>query len=263
MSLEWDAIAYHHVGEPQYRWGLRVLDRLPLRGDEAVLDLGCGTARVTGALLSRLPQGRVFAVDLSANMTRQALETLSAAAAPTPFLVARADALALPFEGSLDAIFSTATFHWVLDPRALYRGLARALKPGGTLEAQCGGGPNVKRLHDRAHARMREPRFARWFEGWVDPWVFLDPDPAAELLRAAGFAEVRTWLEEEPTPFADPAVFRLFIERVVLRHHVARLPDERTRAEYLDGLVEQSARDDPPYLLDYWRLNLSARRSTD
>ena len=56
MGHEWDALTYDRVALPQTRWGGQVLDRLELAGDEAVLDAGCGTGRVTEMLLSRLPR---------------------------------------------------------------------------------------------------------------------------------------------------------------------------------------------------------------
>ena len=61
---EWNASVYHRVSNPQLEWGLPVLARLPLTGDEVVLDVGCGTGRLTDRLAERLPRGRVAAVDL-------------------------------------------------------------------------------------------------------------------------------------------------------------------------------------------------------
>ncbi len=171
------------------------------------------------------------------------------------------DLLALPFaDASFDVLFSTATFHWVLDPAALHRSVARVLAPGGRLHAQCGGAGNVQRLYDRAGALMREPRFAPHFTGWSDPWIFLAPEQAARHLRAAGLEPTRVDLEATPTPFASRADFRIFVERVVIAAWLARLPDDRTRDTFLDALCEAAAADDPPYVLDYVRLNLEAVR---
>jgi trans-aconitate 2-methyltransferase len=251
----WDATQYTKLSAPQHTWGVRVLERLPLAGDETVLDLGCGTGLVTAALLERLPRGRLVALDLSAAMAREARARLTADRA----LVVRADALALPLRASLDAVFSTATLHWVLDQDALARQLFAALRPGGRLVAQMGGGPNVRSLHERARALMRSDAYVEWFRDWRDPWVFQQPEPAAARLRAAGFADVRAWLEAEPTPFPDAAAYREFVAGVVLRSHLARLPEAR-RGPFMDTLTAAAAADDPPFVLDYWRLNVDARR---
>ena len=110
---EWDAGTYHRVSTPQQAWGQRVLDRLVMHGGEQVLDAGCGTGRVSLALLARAEAvgGRVTALDRSLEMTRVARRTLPAG---TP--VVAGDLLALPFRRVFDVVFSTATFHWVLDP---------------------------------------------------------------------------------------------------------------------------------------------------
>src|SRR4029450_13874474 len=144
---EWNADVYHRVSDPQRAWGAEVLSRLPLAGTELVLDVGCGTGRLTFELLQRLPRGRAIGVDLSANMIAAAGRYLL-----PPFTshidFVRADAAALPFVGCADAIFSTATFHWVRDHDRLFSSLYSALKPGARLVAQCGGACNLHRLHD-------------------------------------------------------------------------------------------------------------------
>ena len=266
MSSEWDATAYHRLSDPQFAWGMRVLDRLALRGDERALDVGCGSGRLTAELQARLPRGSLVATDLSDNMVRAARETLAGRAgarrrrADGHAPVAVADATALPFAGAFDLIFSTATFHWVTDHPRLFRSLFAALAPGGRLHAQCGGGANLERLHERAAALMRQPPFAAHFTGWRRPWEFADAAVTAERLRAAGFVDVETALEPAPARFDDAAVFREFLATVVLRLHLRCLPDAGLRDAFLDRLVERAAADRPSYELDYVRLNIGATR---
>lgn len=254
---DWDAGAYDRISTPQQDWAGRVLTRLALDGGETLVDLGCGTGRVTEQLAARLPRGRVIAVDLSPAMIAVAHERL--AGVPRIALV-RADLAALPFDRVADLAFSTATFHWVLDQPRLFREVFGALKPGGRLEAQCGGGPNVLRLRERADALIRSPRFATRFRDWREPWVFNDPGTAKRLLEGAGFERVIADLVEEPTHFDDAAAYREFLERVVIAHHLAHLTEAPEREAFLDSLTAAAERDDPPLTLDYVRLNLSARR---
>src|SRR5438067_13929126 len=75
-GADWDATRYHRVAQPHAAWGANVLDRLELRGDEVVLDAGCGSGRVTAQLLERLPRGRVIAADLSPAMLAEARSVL-------------------------------------------------------------------------------------------------------------------------------------------------------------------------------------------
>lgn len=253
---EWDAATYHRVSAPQHAWGVRVLERLTLAGGEHVLDAGCGTGRVTAALHARVraASGRVTALDRSVQMTQGARSTL-----PADVPVVAGDLLALPFRRAFDVVFSTATFHWVLDPAALHAGIAAVLKPGGRLCAQCGGAGNLERFHAHVHTLAQAPRFAARFTGWRDPWLFLAPEAAERHLRAAGFGPVRAWLEPQPTPFASRDDFRVFIERVVLGAWMARFEGAAAEREaFLDALCDAAAAEVPAYTLDYVRLNLEA-----
>ncbi|HEU5433439.1 MAG TPA: class I SAM-dependent methyltransferase, partial [Thermomicrobiales bacterium] len=119
-SKEWDAATYHRVSDPHVAWGTRVLQRLPLRGDETVLDAGCGTGRLTEELLERLPRGRVIGVDRSRNMLEQAAAHLTPKYGDRITLL-EGDLLQRQVDEPVDAIFSTATFHWIADHDALFR----------------------------------------------------------------------------------------------------------------------------------------------
>jgi len=139
-----------------------VLDRLQLQGDERVLDAGCGSGRVTELLANRLPGGRVVALDGSPSMIDAARERLAPFGDRIEYVVADLGQ-ALPIDGTVDAILSTATFHWVPDHDALFRNLAAVLRPGGWLVAQCGGYGNIESVK-RALATIGD--------GWLGPVHF-------------------------------------------------------------------------------------------
>jgi trans-aconitate methyltransferase len=254
---EWNAARYHEISIPQQAWGRRVLERLALEGSECVLDIGCGSGRLTAEIAERVPAGRVVGVDRSVAMVQQAATWLRDRSPQTAVVLA--DALALPFRRTFDAVFSGATFHWVHDHPALFRSVIMTLRPGGRLVAQCGGGPNLALLYGRAERLMREPRFARYFEEWSEPTYFADVETTRRRLIAAGFEDVEVSLEPAPTTFDAPDQFREFIANVCLRHHGSRLPPPEWQS-FLRDLTVAAAGDTPPLTLDYWRLNLSARR---
>jgi trans-aconitate 2-methyltransferase len=260
--VEWNAEGYHRLSDPHVAWGVRVLARLPLAGDECVLDLGCGTGRLTERLLERLPRGHVVALDLSPNMLQAARGYLAPRFA-TRVSFARADALALPIHARADAVFSTATFHWVFDHEALFQSIFSALKPGGRFVAQCGGGANIQRLHDRC-ARVGEgTEFATYFRNWRPPWHYADATTTAQRLEAAGFTDIATSIESSPVVQPDAAAYRDFVTNVICRPHLARLPGEDLRNRFMDVITAEAANDSPPFEIDYWRLNLDARKPAD
>lgn len=257
-SREWNSAVYHRLSGPQVGWGKKVLSRLHLRGDEVVLDAGCGTGRLTADLLEALPRGRVVGVDLSRNMLDSARQHLSPQFGARVSLVV-CDLLHLPFEHVFDGIVSTAAFHWVLDHDALFTNLRRVLLPRGWLEAQCGGGPNLVSLRNRANTLAAAPRFARFFSGFREPWLYQDAEGAAKSLWRAGFVEVETSIEAAPTVLDNAEQYSEFVRNIILRRHLENIPSEDLRVEFMAALTEQASRDDPTFSLDYWRLNLRGR----
>ena len=250
---DWDAERYHRLSTPQLAWGRAVLDRLNPRPGERVLDVGCGTGRLTAEIASATGSFTV-GLDRSAAMLAEAVEHAGRVVA-----FVRGDGARLPFVQAFDAVFSGATFHWIPDHDQLFGSIYDALRPGGRLVAQCGGGPNLRRLLDRAHALMDSPDYAHHFGTWSDPWRFAGPDDTRARLGRAGFSGIEAWLEPAPTTLPDRAAFENFISCVCVRHHVDRLPPA-VRPHFVGALADAAAEDEPPYTLDYWRLNIGARR---
>ena len=258
MAREWKSADYHRLSDPQYGWGLKVLKKLqnfPLRGDERILDAGCGSGRVTAELLNAFPKAHVMAVDASRNMVEQARNSLADFGERVQ--VEQLDLLDLASEQDFDVIFSTAVFHWIKDHDRLFANLFRALRPGGLLLAQCGGGPNLKTLRDRAQAAMAHPEFAPFFKDWQRVWEYPTAEVTDERLKRAGFGEIQTGLEEAPTPLGGEENFRAFCATVTLGPYLERLPED-LQDTFLGYLARQAAQDNPPFTLDYWRLNMVA-----
>ena len=256
MSSEWDAKSYHAVAAPQTGWGHAVLDRLALDGSERVIDAGCGSGRLTAALLDRLPRGRVLALDRSRNMLEVARTNLRPAHAARVHFVQAALPL-VPVSGWADVVFSTATFHWVRDHPSLFANLRLALRPGGRLHAQCGGGPNLAHAHALAEEVMAQPPFAPYFAGWPGVWEFASAEATAARLYAAGFERVVTELVEAPTTLATETDYRAFVTTVIYHPHLAQLPDG-LRGRFIAEVTARAAAESPAFTLDYWRLNMSA-----
>jgi trans-aconitate methyltransferase len=256
---EWNAASYHKVSGPQTTWGQKVLARLSVTGDERAIDAGCGSGRLTGELLERLPRGRLVAIDRSWNMLMTARANLRPAFGDRVSFV-QVSLPDLPFADWADLIFSTATFHWIKDHPALFANIRRALRPGGRLMAQCGGGPNLVRAHALAEQLMHAEPFAPYFGDWPGPWEFADAETTARRLQAAGLIEIATSLEPAPTTLATEADYREFVSTVIYHPHLERLPDPALKQAFIDRVTALSAREDPPFTLDYWRLNINARR---
>jgi trans-aconitate 2-methyltransferase len=243
---DWDAASYQRVSVPHEEWARSILDRLELRGDERVLDAGCGSGRVTALLIQRLPRGSVVAVDGSPSMVDRVRSVLRP---EDEALVG--DLVEIDLAQPVDVVFSSAVFHWVLDHDALFRNLRRLLAPGGRLAAQNGGAGNISRLkRSSAEVASREP-YAEHFAGFGEPWNYAAPEETEARLLAAGFAAARCWLQPWDIVPPEPAEF---LRTVCLGPHMDRLPEELRDPFVADVL----ALEDEPLVLDYVRLNIEA-----
>ena len=245
---DWDADAYDRLSDFQEAWAREVLARFELAGDETILDAGCGSGRTTGLLLELVPRGRVIGVDASPSMIEKARERFGGR---VELIVS--DLLDLELAEPVDAIFSNATFHWILDHRRLFTRLHDSLRPGGVMEAQCGGIGNVEELVNSVEAVNGDDRFGTYLRGIPSTWNFASPGDTESRLRAAGFDVERCWLEKRPVTPREP---REYLAAACVGPQLDRLPEEQ-RGEYLDALLEAMP---GPFTLSYVRLNISARR---
>jgi trans-aconitate 2-methyltransferase len=190
--------------------------------------------------------GTVVALDGSPSMVEAARERLAHFGNRVEYVVADLGQ-PLPIAEPVDAILSTATFHWVPDHDALFRNLAAVLRPGGWLVAQCGGVGNIERIQ-RVLATIGD--------GWLGAVHFETLLATTRRLDAAGFVDIECWLQDEPTRFEPGEPFRAYLRTVVLGAHLERLPPSAHDA-FVDAVATRLG--EP--LIDYVRLNIVARRS--
>jgi trans-aconitate 2-methyltransferase len=271
---DWDARRYHRLSDPQLAWGRTVLARLAPAPGERILDLGCGTGRLTTEIAAWLEKdhrprtdsgprtagnGSVVGLDRSEAMLAEAVRASGIDATRRRPAYVQGDGSALPFENVFDAVFSAATFHWILNHERLFASVHTALKPGGRLVAQCGGAGNLDRLLEKTHRLMRDARYAQSFGAWSDPWLFAGIDDTRARLDSAGFEVIDVSIEAAPTTLPGDRAFADFIACVCVRHHIDRLPPGEREA-FVDELTQAAAADNPRFTLDYCRVNIVARK---
>jgi len=250
---DWEAGKYSRVATPQREWSEAVLDRLELNGDETVVDAGCGSGNVTEDLLAKLPNGRVIGVDGSPSMVEEAEARLGGD--PRASFVCQ-DLAQLELDEQVDHVFSNATFHWIGDHDRLFRSLAAATRPGGSLIAQCGGRGNVSEVIDALAVVNRQEPFAAVFGDFVDPWNFAGPEETEMRLVDAGYEDVECWLEERVAHPEDP---RGFFEASFLAP-AREILDDAQFTEYTDRLLAEMGQ---PTSFNYVRLNMTAKRKNE
>ena len=241
----WDGARYDRVSDPQARWGAPLLGRLTLEAPGAVIDAGCGSGRVTELLLDQFPHASVICLDASDAMLDEARVRLARFGDRVAYVQ---DDLSrdLALGCAVDAVFSSAVFHWVRDHDALFQRLAAVLRPGGQLVAQWGGAGNVASVIEA----MGRVGLA------TDHWTFPGLAETADRLDAAGFVIDDLWIHEEPTDFADDGALAEFIATVMLVDQ-PRLRDAASR----QMAAREVGRLLPRRSLDYVRISVVAHRA--
>lgn len=258
----WDAATYDRIGRPMRIWAQQVIGDIGLRGDETVLDAGCGSGSVTFDLWQRLPRGRIIAVDSSPQMIEQITKSISERGITNiqPLLANLAD---FSLDEKVDVVFSNAVFHWISDDNGLFGSLARATKPGGRLRAQCGGKGNIARLMAvTREVEAREP-YSRYLTPGETARKFRSPEDVRTAMERNGWRNVRAAIFDSPVAFEDQDEAALYLRTIILQMQVASLPDElgeRFLRDVIAGVVERHG---APFTADYVRLDIWAERAGD
>ena len=189
-NYRWDAEAYARNSSAQLAWARELIRKLALRGEERILDIGCGDGKVTADLAARVPRGQVTGVDNSEDMIRKVYSAFPAGSFPNLSFRCM-DARSLSFTSEFDVAFSTAALHWVKDHAPMLSGVAAALKPGGRLLFQMGGRGNGEEIFSVLRDMIQEDPWRQYFQGFQFPWGFYGPEEYAGWLSAAGLSPSR------------------------------------------------------------------------
>lgn len=259
QNTYWNAEVYERIGKPMREWSGAVIDDLGLAGNETVLDAGCGSGSVTFDLLERLANGKIYGVDSSQEMIDKiTAETRERGVTNVIPICASLTDFELPEQ--VDVVFSNAVFHWIPDDDALFGCLLRATKPGGRLRAQCGGAGNIQAVHTATRAVQAIEPFAKHLSDVRESTTFRTPERVEEAMRRAGWGGVRASLFDAPVKLESREEAALYLRTIILREYVDKLPDELTDAFLLDVISECERRTSRPFLVDYVRLDMWARR---
>lgn len=231
---QWDAHDYARHSAAQFAWALELIDKLALRGDERLLDIGCGDGKVSAALARQVPRGRVVGVDSSPDMIRLAQRTFPPESHPN-LTFRLLDAQTLDYERAFEAAFSNAVLHWVPDQRAVLAGVRRALRERGRLLFQMGGTGNGRDIYAAFDVVAARPAWQPYFTGFAFPYYFHGPEPYERWLIEAGLKPVRVELIPKDMVHEGATGLVAWL-RTAWLPYVERVPADR-RAAWLDEVV--------------------------
>jgi len=207
-----------------------------LRGDERVLDIGCGDGKVTAEIARRVPDGVVVGVDSSGEMVRFAREQFPPEVFPDLSFVTM-DAQALTFCEEFDLVFSNAALHWVHDHGPVLAGIFRSLRPEGRLDVQMGGKGNAAQAFEAFDVLRKEALWRQYFEGFSFTFGFFGTEEYRAWLSAANFVPVRVELIGKDMVHRTPQEFAGWV-RTTWLPHLHQVPEE-LHARFIDSLYNQ------------------------
>lgn len=235
-TTEWNAAAYAANSVVQQTWARELIARLHLKGEEHLLDIGCGDGKVTAEIARALPRGSVTGVDASPQMIRFAQKTFPA----TKFSNLKfkiSDARKIQFAQKFDFVFSNAALHWVDDHPAFLRRAAACLKHGGRLVVSCGGKGNAHDVFLALRPEMRLKRWREFFRKMPMPYFFHAPSDYEKWLPKFGFKINRLKLAPKDVTYAGRDGFATWL-RTTWIPYVQRVP-EPLREEFIAAVTER------------------------
>ena len=261
---DWNPELYNRFRRYREEPFLAILERLKLRGDESIIDLGCGSGENTVELARRAPRGKALGLDSSAAMIEAANKVLEGVEPEVrrrlSFVLG--DIAKFNAANEYDVVFSNAALQWVPGHRDIFQHIFDALIPGGRVVVQM---PK----NDRETAQVTILQLASespWRE--MLPSVSVPsrevpgPDRYNNLLTELGFIEVDCYEHVFQHPMDSPRDVVDWSRATALRPIFGRLPDDQ-HGPFLEALVERLTRaygTDGPLIFPFRRLFIWATR---
>jgi trans-aconitate methyltransferase len=242
-SAKWNAADYAANSAAQQTWARELIAQLKLRGDEHILDVGCGDGKVTAEIARAVPRGSVAGIDASPEMIEFSSRTFPPRQFPNlAFQVM--DARRIHFAREFDIVFSSSTLHWVDDHRAFLRGAACVLKPGGRLLVSCGGKGNAQDVFLALRPEMRMKRWRSFFRKLPTPYFFHVPDDYKKWLPRFGFETRQVRLAPKEAVYNGCEAFAAWF-RTTWLPYTQRVPEEM-REEFTAAVTDRYVAKHPP-----------------
>ena len=242
-AYEWNASDYARHSVPQQEWARELIDKLRLKGNEHLLDIGCGDGKVTAEIAKHLNKGRVVGIDNSQNMIALATQEFPVSQYPNLFF-RQADASELSFHQEFDIVFSNAALHWVVDHRPVLRGIYKALKPDGKAIVQMGGKGNAANVVEILDEILRESPWNEYFKDFSFPYGFYSPKEYEPWLKETGFKIQSLELKPKTMVHEDIEKFKGWI-RTTWLPYLYRIP-ENLKNRFIDLITRRYIEKHPP-----------------
>ncbi|MEW6584312.1 MAG: methyltransferase domain-containing protein [Nitrospirota bacterium] len=250
--MKWDAEAYDTVESPQTDAGAELIAMAGVRENDSILDIGCGTARLTLELARLAHKGRVVGIDPSSEMLGRAEE---ASASVDNILLMNIPAQKMAFNEEFDLVYSNSALQWIKEQEDVIIRSYKALKSDGRIALQLPARDFGWAMTENIHSAFLALGLDSEYDKMESPWRFPLKSEMEGYLSDAGFIGVRTFYREYTLLFESVNDVLAWAASAGVRPFLARLPEKKQeRFKYAFAMGFENYRTEKGIEFDFRRL---------
>lgn len=242
-NYKWNAQDYSKNSKAQQKWARELIEKLQIKGNETLLDIGCGDGKITAEIASFLTDGQVTGIDSSGEMLSLATSKFPNSNYPN-LKFQKMDASNIQFNQEFNVVFSNAALHWVTNHQPVLQGIHAALKPSGKVLVQMGGKGNVFQVRKSVEEIIKKGQWNEYFKNFTFPYGFYSPEEYEPWLKQAGFKVEYVSLIPKDMVHESREKFKGWF-RTTWLPYINRVPSER-QEEFIESVIEEHIESNPP-----------------
>jgi trans-aconitate 2-methyltransferase len=188
--MKWDAAQYDSVKAPQVDAGKELIAMAKVKNSDSVLDIGCGTGKLTLELSRLASKGTVVGIDPSEEMLEKA-EEMSGARDNIRFMLIPGQSM--QFTDQFDLVFSNSALQWIREQQKVVRLAYRSLKKGGRIAFQLPAKNFCLEFFAYTSAAITLLGYEKYFKKWQTPWYLPTKEEYETALKEAGFKKINVF----------------------------------------------------------------------
>ncbi len=258
MAYEFDGKLYEKASIFQQEWGNKLISELNLKGNEDILDLGCGNGLLTANLARLVPNGNVIGVDASEGMIEVAKEKEEN---NLEFLLM--DLNEIDLNRQFDFIFSNATLHWIKNHNQLWTKIHKLLNPNGFVRFNFAADGNSSHFIKVIKEAIVFEEYKKYFSEFQWPWYMPSVDEYENNLKDFAFSELNVWSEKADRFFPDKEAVIGWVDQPNIVPFLEYIPNDKKelfREIVIEQMIKEALQENGRYFEKFRRINVFAKK---
>ncbi len=258
MTYEFDGKKYEKASIFQQEWGNKLISELNLKGDEDILDLGCGNGLLTANLAKLVPNGNVIGIDASEGMIEVAKEKER-----NNLKFELMDLNEPGLDCQFDFIFSNAALHWVKNHERLWNNIQKILKSNGFVRFNFAADGNCSHFFKIIREVIEFEEYRKFFSGFQWPWYTPTLDEYENILKNFAFSELNIWEENKDRFFPDKEAVIRWVNQPNIVPFLEYIPEDKKeifRVIVIKQMIKEALQENGRYFEKFRRINIFAKK---